>query len=88
MFRSRRCVPTVVVKGGLRGATENFDDAWAWAIQYPFSSLGEYAGIRKSPILEKDLLGEIFESPVDFKEFSKDYILGRASEEDEEEFEF
>ena len=75
-------------KGGLRGATENFESAWAWAIDYPFSSLSDYAGKRNSPILNKDLLGEIFESPKDFKEFSKDYILGRNIDENHEEFEF
>ena len=69
-------------KGGLAGATKNFEDAWKWAIDYPFSSLGSYAGKRNSPILDKDLLGEIFDSPKDFKEFSKDYILGRTIDEE------
>ncbi len=74
-------------KGGLRGSIEDFENAWEWAVRYPFSSLGDYAGIRNSPILDKDLLGEIFNSPKDFKEFSKDYILGRTIDEDGEEFE-
>ena len=69
-------------KGGLAGATKNFEDAWKWAIDYPFSSLGSYAGKRNSPILDKDLLGEIFDSPKDFKEFSKDYILGRTIDDE------
>ncbi|MBI4155641.1 MAG: transposase [Candidatus Zambryskibacteria bacterium] len=75
-------------KGGLAGATKNFEEAWAWAVDYPFSSLGDYAGVRSLPILDKDLLGEIFDSPKDFKEFSKDYILGRTMDEDISEFEF
>ena len=67
--------------GGLEGAIKNFDDAWQWAIDYPFSSLGDYAGKRKnSPILKKGLLGEIFSKPCDFKNFAKDCILGRKSE--------
>ncbi len=74
-------------KGGLRGATENFDDAWEWAVNFPFSSFRFYATNTDSPILDKDLLGEIFDSPKSFKEFSKDYILGRA-EEDLDSFEF
>ena len=41
-------------KGGLKGAIKDFEDAWKWAIQYPFSSLGDYAGVRNSPILDKD----------------------------------
>ena len=65
-------------KGGLEGSRKNFDDAWDWAIDYPFCSLADYAGKRKnSPILEKGLLGEIFSKPSDFKNFAKDCILGR-----------
>src|SRR3989344_1803889 len=28
--------------GGLTGAMRNFDDAWQWASQYPFSSFSSY----------------------------------------------
>src|SRR3989344_5791784 len=64
-------------KGGLEGAMKNFDDAWRWAIDYPFCSLADYAGKReKSPILEKGLLGEIYSKPNDFKNFSRDCIMG------------
>ena len=94
----RRCAVYVMVKntfelypkGGLTGATKNFEDAWHWAVEYPFSSLADYAGKRKSLILDKNLLGEIFNSPKDFKEFSKDYILGRVADEegDNKEFEY
>lgn len=76
-------------KGGLAGATKNFESAWQWAIEYPFSSLADYCGKRNSPILNKDLLGEIFDSPKEFKEFSEEYILGRAMNDgNHEEFEF
>src|SRR3989338_7823028 len=75
-------------KGGLTEALKDFEKAWDWAVKYPFSSLGNYAGVRNSPILDRDLLGDIFDSPKDFKEFSKDYILGRTPDEDMEEFEF
>ena len=74
--------------GGLRGATKDFENAWAWAGKHPFSSLPDYAGKRNSPILDKDILSEIFDSPKDFKDFSKDYILGRNIDEDYEELEF
>jgi putative transposase len=74
--------------GGLSGSIKDFEGAWNWATGYPFSSLGDYAGKRNSPILNKDLLGEIFDSTKDFKEFSRDYILGRALDEDDKEFDF
>lgn len=74
-------------RGGLEGAKKNFEDAWQWAIEYPFSSLGYYAGKNNSSILDKDQISEVFDLPGDYKKFSKDYILGRAldSENDEEE---
>lgn len=74
-------------KGGLQNATRNFEDAWAWALKFPFSSFSHYAGKRNSPILETDLLGEVFSSSEEFKNFSKDYILGRTITEDVEDFE-
>lgn len=65
-------------KGSLEGATKDFDDAWNWAVDYPFCSLADYTGKRKnSTILEKGLLGEIFAKPSDFKNFARDCILGR-----------
>ena len=63
--------------GGLTGAAKDFDKAYEWAIEYPFTSLGDYAGKRHSPIIEKDILGELFENPEAFKDFAKDCILGR-----------
>lgn len=63
-------------KGGLRRAIENFNDAWEWSIKYPFSSLCAYAGGEGSPIIEKELLGEIFRTPKEFKEFARDVIMG------------
>lgn len=63
-------------QGGLRGATKNFEVAWEWATKYPFSSLGEYAGTRRFPIIEKGILGEIYKKPEDFKNFARDVIQG------------
>ena len=62
--------------GGLRQAATHFEKAWQWAIRYPFSSLGEYAGVRELPIIEKELLGHIFSKPSRFKNFSRDVIDG------------
>lgn len=64
-------------KRGLKGAQNNFDDAWRWAANYPFSSFGDYAGTRdRSSIIAKGLLGEIFNTPDKFKSYSRDVILG------------
>lgn len=40
--------------GGLAKAMHNFDDAWLWASQYPFSSLASYINDAASPIIEKE----------------------------------
>lgn len=63
-------------KGGLRGATNHFEDAWQWGIAYPYSSLGDYAGISNLPIIDRDLLAEAFPTPRVFKSFAKDVIEG------------
>jgi len=73
--------------GGLMKATGEFDKAYKWAIEYPFTSLADYAGKRHSPIIDKDILGEIFSDPKDFKEFARDCILGRKFDEYENKFE-
>lgn len=62
--------------GGLAAAVKNFDSAWKWAGEYPFSSLGEYMTHRKFPIVEKDILGQIYKDPQIFKKFAHDVILG------------
>jgi putative transposase len=64
-------------RGGLDGAVENFNKAWEWASKHPFTSLGDYAGIREnSVILEKEILGEIYQNSQQFKKFARDVILG------------
>ncbi len=69
-------------QGGLHAASKDFNKVWEWAVQYPYSSLMDYAGKRASPILEKELLGEVFETPVDFKSFARDFISGRKGDKE------
>lgn len=38
--------------GGLREAQKNFDDAWAWAVQYPWSSFSGHISGSHTPIIE------------------------------------
>ena len=64
-------------KNGLVDAREDFEDAWKWATTYPFSSFGDYAGVRSNyPIVAKGILGEIFNTSAKFKSFSRDVIVG------------
>ncbi len=63
-------------KNGIVGAQKNFEDAWQWAKSYNFSSIGDYSGVRRnSPIVAKEVIGEIFNTPAQFKSFSRDIIL-------------
>jgi len=61
---------------GSQKALENFDKAYEWAIQYPYCSLADYAGKRNSPIIDKDVLEELFSGPGEYKEFSKQCLAG------------
>ena len=63
-------------KGGLRGATDHFEEAWKWGITYAYSSLGNYAGVSNVPVVDKDILADIFATPRAFKVFAKDVIAG------------
>lgn len=67
--------------GGLKKAAEEFDEAFDSAINNPFCSLADYAGDRKSPIIDKDLLGELFPNKRDYKKFARECILGMNLEE-------
>jgi len=66
--------------GGLRRAIENFDDAYERMADDPLSSLGTYAGREASPIVTKDLFGELFETPESFKEFARETMVYRLDQ--------
>ena len=57
--------------GGYEKAVQEFDSAYEWAINYPYCSLADYASDRNSPIIEKDVLGELFNDPKEYKEFAR-----------------
>lgn len=67
--------------GGEEGALKNFDRAFEFALQYPYGSLADYADDRNSPIIDKDLLGELFSKKKDYKNFCKDCLLGSHKKE-------
>ena len=62
--------------GGIQKAMEEFDKAYEWAVKYPYCSLADYAINRNSPIIDKDILGEMFPRPEDYKEFARQCLLG------------
>ncbi len=60
---------------GFEKTVQNFDKVFDWAARYPYCSLGDYVGKRKSPIIDRDVLGEMFQSPERYRSFAKDCIL-------------
>jgi len=65
---------------GLKAAIQHFDNAYEQMANDPLSSLGVYSGTRSSPIISKDLLGELFETPESFKEFARESMLYRLDQ--------
>jgi len=63
--------------GGLKMALRNFNDAMKFVDDYPFSSHLDYAGLRRSLIIDKDVLGELFPTPEDYRKFVHDSVLSK-----------
>ena len=63
--------------GGLKKALENIDEALKFTEKYPFSSYQDFIGLRKSLIIDKDILGERFPTTEDYKKFVRDVIEAR-----------
>ena len=61
---------------GLGVAMKELDKAFQWAIDYPFGSLGNYAGARNFPIIEKSVLGSMFSAPGSYQKFAKECVEG------------
>lgn len=72
--------PFELYSGGVKKAVQHFDDAYERMADDPFNSLGTYAGTHESPIITKDLLGELFETPESFKEFARETMLYRLDQ--------
>lgn len=67
--------PFELYPGGLQRAIGEFDKAFEFAIDYPYCSLADYVGKRNSPIIDKDILSELFSSPKEYKEFARDCMV-------------
>ena len=72
--------PFELYPGGLKMAIQNFDDAYERMAGDFLNSLGTYTGTRVSPVVTKDLLGELFETPESFKDFAQDTMLHRLDQ--------
>ena len=78
--------PFELYPGGLKNAIKKFDTAYNWASEYQFCSLGDYAREEKSPIVSKDIFGEIFDTPEKFKNFARKSMLYKLDRLNETEF--
>ena len=66
--------PFELFEGGIMRATEDFDNAFQFALDYPFCSLGESFGSRGLNIINRGC----FESRLDvYKEFCKEALVVR-----------
>lgn len=73
-------------RGGKNAAMKDFDHAYTWALDYPYASLGDYAGVYDRPILDKEVLAERF-TPEEYKAFCRDFF-SKADKEIAEEVAF
>lgn len=68
--------------GGLAAALDNFDDAYTWAIQYSFSSTADFAGKRKSSLIDHTVCQSLFATPSDFRTAAEELMRARFDMED------
>lgn len=60
-------------KGGMKAAMTDFDQAYEWARNDPYTSLGDYAGMHDRPILDKEVLAERY-TPREYRIFCHDFF--------------
>ena len=63
--------------GGIERALKEFDKAFEFALNDPFSSLGESFGRRKLAIIDRDILAEMFPNLEVYKKFVYDALIVR-----------
>lgn len=68
--------------GGLERAAQEFDAAFAWAQEYPFSSLRDYATTPRSSLLDVSAALKVLEHGAPFKRFARDVIYGKVDIDD------
>ncbi len=72
--------------GGLRAAQDNFDDAWEWAKQYPYSSFRDIISGASSPIVddEEGLVAGIISSGDAYKQEARELLHSHMASHGEE----
>jgi len=69
---------------GLVYAVNHFDEAWEWALLYPYSSLRSVALDEDSPIVQHRLLRDLFSSDADFKRESEQMLRAYVERRDDD----
>lgn len=72
--------PFELFPGGIQNAKQHFDDAYTFACNYDFCSLGSFLNIKKSQFIDLDIYDDFFKDNETFKAFAKDVIEGRVTE--------
>ncbi|MCK4473937.1 hypothetical protein KAU40_01600 [Candidatus Parcubacteria bacterium] len=67
--------------GGIEKALKEFDQAFEFAMNSPFCSLGESFGKRNLKIIDRDILKEMFPNKEMYKKFAYDALLVRNTRE-------
>jgi len=81
--------PFELYPGGLDLACQKFEPAYKHALRNPFTSLRDYEDIKNiSPIVDRELLGELFSEPSSFKNFARECMLNRLDTLAEYDFEW
>jgi len=62
--------------GGVKKALNEFDKAFKFSVEYPYGSLESYATTKVSPLIDKDILEELFPTPKSYKRFTRDSLIG------------
>lgn len=77
----RQIIPYIMIKnvferypGGYKKALKEFNRAYQWAESYPFSSLPEYMGRRAFPIIEPDIVSELFPNARAFRAHAQETV--------------
>lgn len=73
--------PFELYGSGVKKAFLEPNKALNFSLSYPFSSLPDYIGGRKSLIIDKDILGDFFPTAKSYREFIHDSIKARDLDE-------
>ena len=57
--------------------SDNFNEAWKWITECPWSSLGHYAQKTVMPEIEDAILKKIFPNYEELKKYGREYLAGR-----------